>query len=208
MNNSSHKPTDFCCNTSCSNCRFSLNKECVANFSKKKKCNVDFYKNSFQVLGKDAFNTYNINYGYFPEDIKCLCRSRGHKCRMKTYKQCNCSMPCIKLSALIRKKLSQNKSYMKVNNRYGDITYNSVDGWPPTMAQPTGYLNGTLYLNPNSTKLERLRNMEQQVIARAEKRYYRYNGKIYGYREKVAYPPNSKTCKIEVYKVPTAVKIT
>ena len=205
--NSSHPPSYFCCNSGCTNCRFSTNRKCVKQFSNAKKCTVDFHKNGFDVLGKNTFNTYNIEYGYFPDYLKCFCRTRGKKCKMKTYKQCNCSNECVKISLIIKNKLSKHRSYMKVYNPYGDITYNSVDGWPPTAASSTGHLSGTLRITPQNTKLDILRDLQEQVVARSEKRFYKFNGKIYGHRERVNYPISSK-CKRQVSCIPTAVRIS
>ena len=205
--NNSYSPFQFCCNSGCTNCGFGVNKKCVKQFSKKKPCRVDNYKNGFSTLGKKAFNAYNIEYGYFPEHLKCFCRQRGPSCKIHIKKSCNCSNECVKLSLIIQKELSKNKSYMKVLNRYQDITYNTVDGWPPTAAEPTGHLSGSR----SNTLAE---NMEE-ATAKLDRRFYRYNGGTYGHREFVDYaimcgtPPNTtkKIIKRRVSCIPSAVRI-
>jgi len=96
---------------------------------------------------------------------------------------------------------------MKVLNRYQDITYNTVDGWPPTAAEPTGHLSGSR----SNTLAE---NMEE-ATAKLDRRFYRYNGGTYGHREFVDYaimcgtPPNTtkKIIKRRVSCIPSAVRI-
>ena len=201
MVNTSHTSQYFCCNRNCTNCRFkngsnSINKQCMNRLSKKI-CHPDNYKNGYHRLGQKAWNTYNIQYGHFPEHLKCFCRTAGKNCKMKTFKSCDCSHQCVKLSAIIRKKLSENKSYMKVMNPYGDINYNTVDGWPPIMATPSG----DHYKNLNI----------DNALQHYDSRLHKYMGKIYGYRDFVEHTfmcgGKKITRKTRVCCIPSAVRI-
>ena len=200
----SYSPFQYCCNSGCTNCDFGVNRKCVKQFSKKKPCIVDNYKNGFHNLGQKTFNAQNIEFGYFPEHLKCFCRQRGKDCKMLIKKNCNCSKECVKLSLMIQKELSKNRSYMKVYNPYQDITYNTVDGWPPLPAQPTGHLNGS--------RSNTLQDNMNEAIARLDRRLYRYMGRIYGYREFVDYSfmckGVKKTVKRRVCCIPSAVRIS
>jgi hypothetical protein len=199
-----YKPTQYCCNSGCTNCGFGVNKKCVKQFSDKQPCKPDYHINGFNKLGKKAFNAYNIDYGYFPEHLKCLCRTRGKDCKMKTAKSCNCSKECVKVSLMIQKELSENRSYMKVYNRYQDITYNTVDGWPPTTATVMG--------NSNVGRVNTLAENQQEVIARLERRLYRYKGRTYGHREyidvTIVCDGEPKIVKKRVSCIPGAVRVS
>ena len=199
MINSSKSPSYFCCNTNCTNCNYEVNKKCVKQFSKKI-CRKDNYKNGYERLGQHAFNVYNIQYGYYPAELKCFCFLCGKDCNMKTYQNCNCSSKCAKVSNAIRKQLSKNRSYIKVLNPYQDINYSTNDGWPPTVASPTGAQNNTYQQNIND------------IISRLERRLYKYNGKIYGYRQRLDYTymcnGDKKTRKMMVACIPGAIRIS
>jgi len=199
-----YNPTQFCCNSGCTNCGFGVNKKCVKQFSENLPCKPDYHKNGWDKMGKKAFNAANIEYGYFPEYLKCFCRTRGKDCKMKTYKSCNCSKECVKVSLMIQKELSKNKSYMKVYNKYQDITYNTVDGWPPTSASSTG--------TSNSARANTLEQNRQEVIDRLDRRFYKYKGRTYGHREYVDVTiicdGEPKIVKKRISCIPGAVRIS
>jgi len=199
-----YTPTQYCCNSGCTNCGVGINKKCVKQFSDKLPCKPDYHANGFTRLGKKAFNAYNIEYGYFPDYLKCFCRTRGKDCKMKTYNSCNCSKECVSVSLRIQSELSKNRSYMKVYNRFQDITYNTVDGWPPTTAQPTGHRNGH--------KTNTLADNNREVRESMEHRLYRYKGVVYGYREfvEITVVCDGKQIKVKrrVSCLPGAIKIS
>ena len=89
-------------------------------------------------------------------------------------------------------------------NRYGDNTYNTVDGWPPIMASPSGDHHSGSGI---ATYVELVRNIQKRAIAfkyyERNNQLYIYGGKIYHKSAKVKVY-NQKCKKMEMVKVPCA----
>ena len=145
----------------------------------KKLCRIDTYRNGIQKLGQFAWGTYNIQTG------------------VRYPRIVNC------------KKVGKCKTYFKVNNPYQDNTYNTVDGWPPMMASPTGddrHGAGT------ASYIEIVRDLQKKAIAY---KYIEQNQQLYFYKNKlynknaiveVFNPECNKTYKIQVPCAPGAKK--
>ena len=141
---SSKNATYFCCKKNCSNSHMSENKKCIKRLRNKLIINNTNYPGGIVKIRKMGVNGYgkyiweiqNIDYGYWPQSAICACSTsckKSKKC-VKKKSCCNCNKNCSKISNNIRKNC---RPFMKVYNRYGDINYNTVDGWPPTAATPT-----------------------------------------------------------------------
>ena len=125
----------------------------------KRICRKDLYENGPTKLGNYAWTFYNLDTG------------------IKHPPTCNC------------KKVGKCKTYYKAMNRYGDNTYNTTDGWPATMASPTGDHHSGSGI---STYIEIVRNIQKRAIAF---KYYERNNQLYIYGGKVYH----KSAKVEVY---------
>jgi len=92
---------------------------------------------------KLVWDIQNIEYGNTSQYLNCECNQyqnikyKNQKLKSNGYKHCtncNCNKGCNKLN---KEYLTNCKKYLKVYNRFGDITYNTVDGWPPLGANNT-----------------------------------------------------------------------
>tara|TARA_B100000963_G_scaffold307138_1_gene282060 strand:+ start:2186 stop:2872 length:687 start_codon:yes stop_codon:yes gene_type:complete len=181
--------SQLCCKSNCSNCIGNNNLECRINKAKKI-CRIDNYKNAIQRIGQYPWMAQNLQWGNYPDYLKCFCQT----CDKKVHDCCNCNCACNKLSKNIRKKINQKIGYFKVYNPYQDYTYNTVDGWPPLGAKPTG---DSQHGHGVNTYIHLVRDLKSKKVIGYNKIYtnkilYKYRGQIYS--EHVKIPVYDKKC--------------
>ena len=206
-------PNYFCCKKNCYNCNVPENVECKKRFAKKI-CRTHNYINGIQKLGQYPWMVYNLQWGNYPEYLKCYCATCGLNKKNKTIipignvKQCcNCNPACNKLSKKIREKMHKGIGYFKVYNKYQDYTYNTVDGWPPQMASPTG---DSKHGHGNLKYIELIRDLNKKVIAfnkiNDAAPLYLYKGRLYSQYARVPVKRCNKTSMIQVPCAPGSKK--
>jgi hypothetical protein len=195
----SKTPSDFCCKKNCSNCNVKENMKCRIAMAKKI-CRPQNYKNGIQRLGQYPWMVHNLQWGNFPDHLKCFCQT----CDKSVKSCCNCNCACNKLSKKIKQKMKNNIGYFKVYNRYQDYTYNTVDGWPPTMATST---TDTQHGHGMSDYVHLVHDLKKKVTGYqkilSNGQLYQYKGQLYS--EHVKVPVYDSICnKTVMVKVPCA----
>lgn len=154
----SYQPSYFCCNLNCKGCNATINKDCIKQLKKKVYISSGNSAPSIikvQEQGANAYNKLvwliqNIEYGNASIALKCNCNQyntfdyKKNKYNIKHCTNCNNNKGCNKLNNKYRKECLK---YLKVYNTFGDINYNTVDGWPPLGANNTSDFR----YNPNYT---------------------------------------------------------
>lgn len=188
--------SDFVCKKNCANCKVDANMKYRKEFAKKI-CRTNHYKNGIQRLGQYPWMVYNLQWGNYPDHLKCFCQT----CDGNVHQCCNCNCACNKLSKDIKKKIHQKIGYFKVYNPYQDYSYNTVDGWPPQMATPTRDAHHGHGVN---NYIQLVRDLNKKVIGFnktfSEGQLYLYKGRLYSQHVKVPVydPVCNKTVMVQV----------
>ena len=204
--------SDFCCKKNCANANVPEVLKCRKAIAKKI-CRKDNYYNSIQNLGQYPWMVYNLQWGNYPDYLKCFCETCGknkNKLKNNVKDCCNCNTACNKLSKKIRNKMRNNIGYFKVYNPYQDYKCSTVDGWPPQIASPTGdhktgHGTKTYVELVNELKTRKITGYNKQI---ENPQMYVYEGRLYSQYAKVPVfiKKKNKTYKVQVPCAPGARK--